>query len=78
MNQMIHANRCIFINSESRVSWKSGHGDVIRCSPSLFSLLSFCDEIPLDTIKSLPESSLKRHNYRNKKNASPRRAPLMH
>lgn len=32
----------------------------------LFSLL-FCDEIPLDAIKSLPKSPLKLHNYRNKK-----------
>lgn len=35
-------------------------------SPSFFSVL-FCDEIPLDTIKSLPESPLKLHNYRNTK-----------
>lgn len=32
----------------------------------LFPLL-FCDEIPLDAIKSLPKSSLMLHNYRNEK-----------
>lgn len=35
----------------------------------LFPLL-FCDEIPLDAIKSLPKSSLKLHNYKNKKSQS--------
>lgn len=54
------------------IAFAAGKAEVYRDisqrapSPSLFSVL-FCDEIPLDTIKSLPESPLKLHNYRNTK-----------
>lgn len=46
------------------------HEDISQCFPFVLFSLMFCDEIPLDTIKSLHKSPLKLHNYR-KKNHNP-------